>query len=102
MTFEPGAMVVVSCQSPREKLWGRLLRLDGVGVVVRGLDLGSVEDWLRQERAGGEGFITPSTVFVPMHRVERVFLDESGPLAKSFADRYAETCGRDVREALAP
>ncbi len=102
MDIEPGAMVVVSCQSPKEKLWGQLLRLDVVGAVVRGLDLGSVEDWLHQEREGGERLIAPSTLFVPMHRVERIYLDESGALAPSFADRYAEACGRDVREALAP
>ena len=95
-----GDLVVVHCQSPRDKLWGVLLRLDQVGVVVRGLDLNSVEDWLRQEAGGSEALMGPSTVFVPLHRVERIYLEETDGAVAGFADRYRETCGRDVRDAL--
>ena len=100
--IETGSLIIVNCMNPKEKLWGELLRLDAVGVVLRGLDLNSVEDWLRQVRADDdEGFVTPSTVFVPLHRVERLYLDESGPSAECFADRYAAaTDGADVRDAL--
>ena len=101
MSIEAGSLVVAHCQNPKEKIWGELLSIDVAGVVVRGLDLSSVEDWLRQEREGDERFIAPTTVFVPMHRVERVYLDESSPMASSFADRYAEAPGGDVRDALA-
>ena len=48
-----GSLVVIHCANPREKMWGVLQRLDKAGVVIRGLDLESVEDWLRQEKAGG-------------------------------------------------
>ena len=95
-------MVVVDCMNPREKLWGLLLRLDAVGAVVRGLDLSSVEDWLRQEKAGDPPLIGPSTVFVPSHRLRRIYLDASSEGVASYADRYASACGRDVREALLP
>ena len=81
-------------------MWGVLVRLDTVGLVVRGLDLASVEDWLRQERAGDAALIGPSTIFVPTHRIVRVDLDESGAVVESFADRFADACGRDAREAL--
>ena len=100
MMIDEGAVVVVSCGSPREKLWGVLLRLDSVGVVIRGLDINSVEDWLRQELAGDDSLIGPSTVFIPSHRVERIFLDESSGGAQSFKDRYREACGKDVRDIL--
>ncbi len=96
-----GDVVVVHCREPREKLWGLLQRLDGVGVCVRGMDLGSVEDWLIQEGSDSESVLGPSTFFLPLHRVQRMDLDESqagGVVA--FAERYRRACGRDVRDAL--
>lgn len=95
-----GALVILHCGNPREKMWGAVTRLDAVGVVLRGLDLASVEDWLRQERSGAESLLGPTTFFVPMHRVLRIDLDESGHAVESYGDRFAAACGRDVREAL--
>ena len=99
-SIEAGAVVVVHCSSPREKLWGVLLRLDTVGVVVRGLDLAAVEDWLRQELSGAETLFAPSTVFIPTSRLERLYLDESAGPVQSYADRYRAACGGEVRDAL--
>ncbi len=99
--IEPGNLVIIYCMNPKEKLWGELRRLDAVGVTLRGLELYSVEDWLRQERGGSDDGITPSTVFIPMHRVERIYADESNATVECFADRYAAMCGGDVRKALA-
>lgn len=101
-TIDAGTIVVVDCMNPREKMWGMLLRLDAVGAVLRGLDLSSVEDWLRQEKAGNPPLIGPSTVFIPSHRLQRIYLDASSEGVASFADRYTSACGRDVREALLP
>ena len=95
-----GSVVVVHCREPREKLWGMLLRLDGVGVVLRGLDLGSVEDWLRQEARGEEKVMGPSTFFLPMHRVSRMDLDEDQGPIQALERRFAEYCGRPLIEAL--
>jgi hypothetical protein len=97
---EPGAVVVVDCMNPKEKLWGVLLRLDGAGAVLRGLDLASVEDWLQQEKAGEEAFIGPTTVFIPTHRLQRIYLEESRVGMLCFADRYRESCGGEVKAAL--
>ena len=93
-------MVILHCGNPREKMWGLLVRLDGVGVVVRGLDLDSVEDWLRHEKVGGERMIGPTTFFLPMNRVLRIDLDESTTVIDSYGDRYRTACGREVRDAL--
>jgi hypothetical protein len=98
--LEVGALVVLCCLNPKEKLWGCLLRLDANGVVVRGLDLGSVDDWLAQEKSGEPALIVPSTVFVPMHRVQRIYCDETTAAVASYADRYRMACGRDVRQVL--
>jgi len=97
-----GSIVVVHCREPKEKLWGLLRRLDGVGVALRGMDLGAVEDWLRQEARGHERLLTPSTFFIPMHRVQRIDLDEAVGPVPAFATRYREIVGGDVRDALAP
>jgi hypothetical protein len=93
-------MVIVHSISPKEKLWGVLLRLDPVGVVLRGLDLNSVEDWLRQAGKDAPAQIAPSTQFIPMHRVERIYLDESSSIVDGYGDRYSAICGGDVRDAL--
>jgi hypothetical protein len=98
--MEPGSFVIVNCLNPQEKLWGMLLRLDALGAVVRGLNLSSIEDWLAQEKVGQGGYVVPSTVFVPMHRIERIYLDETTTVAPSFADRFRASCCRDVAEAL--
>ena len=98
--IEVGSLVILHCGNPREKMWGLLVRLDGVGVVVRGLDLDSVEDWLRQEKVDGERMIGPTTFFLPMNRVLRIDLDESTTVIDSYGDRYRTACGREVRDAL--
>jgi len=98
--IEVGSLVILHCGNPREKMWGVLQRLDATGVEVRGLDLDTVEDWLRQERADGERLIGPTTFFVPMARVLRIDLDETTMAVESYADRYFGSCGRDVRDAL--
>lgn len=95
-----GSLVVVHCANPREKHWGLLISMNALGLVLRGLDLDSVEDWLAQERAGAEPLIVPSTFFVPTHRLVRVDLDESGPVVTGYGDRFRREAGRDIRRAL--
>jgi hypothetical protein len=95
-----GSLVIVNCGNPREKMWGAVVQLDPSGAVIRGLDLEAVEDWLRQERSGGEGLIGPSTFFIPMHRVVRIDLDESRGAVKTIAERFFAACGRNVRDVL--
>ena len=97
---EPGALVIVHCSHPREKLWGVLVRLDQVGAVIRGLDLASVEDWIRQERTGADPLIGPSTFFLPIHRILRIDLDETQGVVEGYGDRFVTVCGRDARDAL--
>ncbi len=98
--LEVGNVVIVHCRDPREKLWGLLQRLDGVGVALRGMDLGAVEDWLRQEAGGRERLLAPATFFIPLHRVQRIDLDEQVGPVPAFADRYRDASGDDVREVL--
>ena len=87
--------IVINLQTPREKYWGILLSVDSAGVNVRGIDLTSFEDWIR-EVAKGEGTMGLSTVFFPMHRVERIGLDENVGGIKSQAEVFESRVGTDV------
>lgn len=96
----PLTPVVLFLREPKEKVWGILLSLDPAGVVVRGLDLSVFEDWLRQELRAEDDSIGPTTLFYPMHRLERVERDESvGPIT-GCAERFRREVGRDVHAAV--
>jgi hypothetical protein len=87
--------VLVHLQNPREKVWGILLGIETSGVTVQGIDLNSFDDWLRGV-ARGETDMGLSTVFFPIHRVERVGLDESFGSVLSLADTFESRVGKDV------
>ena len=95
-----GGPVVLYLSEPKEKIWGLLLTILPSGIVVRGLDLRSFDDWLRQEARGEEPGIGLVTLFYPMSRVERMERDESiGPI-EGYADRFRREVGRSVRQVL--
>lgn len=95
-----GGPVIVYLREPKEKVWGLLLSILPAGLVVRGLDLRTFDDWLRQEARGDEPAIGLVTLFYPMGRVERMERDESiGPL-EGYADRFRREVGRSVRQVL--
>ena|SRR5688500_4056359 len=95
-----GSTVVLYLQGPKEKVWGVLVSLNASGVVLRGIDLATFDDWMRQEARGDEELIGLTTIFYPMHRVIRLERDETvGPLT-SYADRFAREVGRSVGAVL--
>ncbi len=75
--MERDTIVIVSLNAPREKIWGRLLSLTAAGVTVQGIDLNCFDDWMRQLLEAQPSLLLPNTVFYPMHRVERIALDET-------------------------
>ena len=87
--------VIVSLHSPREKVWGILMSIESSGVTIHGIDLNSFEDWTR-EVARGESSMALSTVFFPMHRVERILLDEGMGDIQSMAAVFASRVGEDL------
>jgi len=98
--LEEGTTVVIYLQGPKEKVWGVLVSLTPAGVVLRGIDLATFDDWMRQEARGEEELIGLTTIFYPMHRVVRMERDETvGPLT-SYADRFAREVGRSVGAVL--
>lgn len=92
--FEPGALVIVNLVSPKEKFWGSVLSLSQVGVTFRGISLESFPDWVRQMGSRtAEPTLDLATMFVPLFRVEKIFLDEPVGSVKSYAEYFEEVVG---------
>jgi hypothetical protein len=97
----PGMPVILYLHSPKEKMWGLLVGMLPSGIVIRGLDLATFDDWMRQEAAHNEEpLIGLSTIFYPMHRIERMERDETAGAVVSYSDRFAVAVGRTVQQAL--
>lgn len=96
----PGAAVLVYLREPHEKLWGVLRKVEPSGVVLDGMDLASFDDWVAQIEHGEQRAVGPSTLFVPMVRVEKIVLDRPSGSLPSLAERFADRTGRTIHEAL--
>jgi hypothetical protein len=98
--FEPDALVIVNLVNPREKFFGVLRSLSAAGITMRAINLDSFDDWIRQ-LARDEPEIEMVTMFVPLFRVERIFLDEPAGAVKSYSERFREVVGQPVGDYLA-
>jgi hypothetical protein len=98
--MDPNNIVIVSLVSPKEKIWGQLLQLDTKGVTVRGIELNSFDDFVRQIVGREECTVGMTQVFYPMHRLERVELDESSGSIPSVAERFRSLVGLNIQEYL--
>jgi hypothetical protein len=96
--FDEGSTVLLTLHSPRQKFFGLLLKLASAGVELRGIPLESLDDLARQIRAGEAA--GASTVFFPMHRVERMELDAAIGELPSLSDSFAAKAGRAIHEVF--
>ena len=96
----PGTVVVAHLGEPREKIWGVILALEAPGVWLRGVDVNSFDDWARQVGRDEDGSITPSTLFFPFRRVEKLVLDEPMGSVPSLAQRLEQLAGIPAQAAL--
>lgn len=96
--FGPGAIVIVTLCTPREKFWGMILALGGEGLSISGAELASFEDLTVMVR-DGEPF-TPAVVFFPMHRIERLELDLPDGSLPSLSQRFLNQTGLEPSAAL--
>lgn len=99
--MKPGAIVLVHLANPVEKYWGVLLALEPVGVMLRGINLNSFDDWLIDLAGGDDQDLGLATMFVPMARVERMFLDERVGEVESYRERVERRAGSDLESWLA-
>ena len=98
--IRPGTIVIVHLVNPTEKLWGLLQDLGLPGVTLRGLNLSSFDDWMAQAVRPGDQTLGLSTMFVPLFRVERIFIDESVGEVESYRERFAKRVGVPVEKYL--
>ena len=98
--FEKSSLVVINLVNPREKFFGVLSALSPAGVTMRAINLDSFDDWIRQIARDEDLSLDLVTMFVPLFRVERIFLDEPSGAIKSFAERFEDVVGKSVREFL--
>ena len=98
--FEPSALIIVNLINPKEKFFGVLTAISPAGITVRAINLDSFEDWLRQLARGDEPNLDLITMFVPLFRVERIFLDEPTGSIKSYSQRFEDTVGMTVHQYL--
>jgi hypothetical protein len=89
-----GQLVLVTLQNPREKFWGVLTALTPAGASLRGVDLQSLDDFTQLVKSGEAA--SPSMVFFPMHRVQRIEVDTRSGGLPSLADQFAAKTGFDV------
>jgi hypothetical protein len=98
--MEIQSIVIVSLVSPKEKIWGRLVSLEPSGVTVRGIALEAFDDFIRQIVKQEETAVGLETIFFPMHRVERIALDEPSGSIPSLAQRFHSKIGLTIQEYL--
>jgi len=77
-----------------------LLAIDPAGVSVRGIDLASFDETTSMIRHGETA--SCSTLFFPMHRVERVEIDSQTDGVPSLTQRFRERTGVDPMTILSP
>ena len=99
--MEPHSIVVVSLHSPKEKLWGELLAIHPAGVTLRGIDLNSFDDFVRQVLHPDGDRVGLPTLFFPMQRIERIALDERSGSIPSLAEVFEQKAGRSLLDYLA-
>jgi hypothetical protein len=97
---EINSIVIVSLAAPKEKIWGQLLELSAAGVTLRGIQLDSFDDFVRQVVSQEEATVGMTTAFFPIHRVERISRDEPSGTLPSLADRFRAKVGLTIQEYL--
>ena len=101
MPFNRGQLVVLITTGPRERLWGRLVGLEDAGVAIRAMDMATWDESLALIRKGESEQVSVSTRFIPMHRVESLYLDEACSGAPSLEQLFRAATGQDPMEFLA-
>lgn len=95
-----GSIVLCHLVNPTEKFWGVLLSLDSTGIVIRGINIASFDDWMMQAAREETPSLGLATMFVPLFRIERIFLDEQVGEVESYSQRFKGHVGIDVEAFL--
>jgi hypothetical protein len=94
--IRPGTLIIAHLINPTEKFWGVLHDLGVAGVTLRGINVSSFDDWMSQAARRVDQTLGLSTMFVPLFRVERIFLDEPVGAVESYRERFGRRVGVSV------
>lgn len=100
MIFKKGSIIVVYMKDPREKYFGVFYSLNSSGLLMKGLDLSSFDDFSRHASSGEQDCILPSSVFIPMGRIEKIYLDEGTENMPSLSVRFKKINGKSLKKFL--
>jgi hypothetical protein len=98
--FPAGSIVICHLVNPTEKFWGVLHTIDSSGMFLRGINVSTFDDWMMQASRDETPTLGLATMFVPLFRVERVFLDEQVGEVKSYRQRFEARVGISVEAFL--
>ncbi len=98
--FDKNALIIINLVNPKEKFFGVLMALSAAGLTMRGINLDSFDDWVRQVAHDEEPNLDLITMFVPLFRVERIFLDEPSGAIRSYAQRFEQSVGTPLAKYL--
>lgn len=98
--FDKNAPIIINLVNPKEKFFGVLMALSAAGITLRAINLDSFDDWVRQVAHDDEPNLDLITMFVPLFRVERIFLDEPSGAIKSYAQRFEDAVGTPLAKYL--
>lgn len=98
--LRPDSIVIAHLVNPTEKFWGILLSLDPSGISLRGINVSSFDDWMFQVARQSAHSLGLSTMFVPLFRIERIFLDEQIGEVESYSQRFEQQVGLPVESYL--
>lgn len=95
-----GSIVVMNLNSPKQRFFGRLIELHPSGITVRGIDLDAFGDWMTHVAGQEDSGVQPATTFFPLHRVEKMVLDENNGSIPSLSNAFLTRVGSAVEKYL--
>ena len=94
------SIVIVTLGAPKQRFLGKLLDITPAGVTVRGVDLDAFEDWVNHVAVQEESGVQATTTFFPIHRVEKMILDEGLGAIPSMSHTFLMRAGTSIDEHL--
>ena len=67
---------------------------------VRGIDINAFADWMDHITHREESGVQPTTIFFPLHRIEKIILDEGIGAIPSLSDTFLTKVGSTVLDHL--
>lgn len=99
--METGSIIILNLQDPREKIIGKLLTISPSGITIKGVDVNSFNDWMKQfTQKQPTTTIFPTTMFFPMHRVVSCYLDEDMGNVLSFSSQFKGRTQKKITDVL--